>query len=121
MARAFRRGADASHQSGTSPLLVSLFATLADPVRLRLIGCIQRHERTGAECAALTGLPVDRVRLELDYLRESGCVTSRQVRGWEYFRALDDARFHQMRALARSFAAHHVSALTGCTSIDEDM
>jgi len=70
-------------------LLVSLFAALADPIRLRLINLIRSGEVCVCFFVEAIGEPQPKISRHLAYLRKNGIVEGRRDGKWMHYRISD--------------------------------
>jgi ArsR family transcriptional regulator, lead/cadmium/zinc/bismuth-responsive transcriptional repressor len=88
--------------------VASLFETLADPSRARILHVLAIADEDLCVCdiALILGLSVSALSHQLRYLRERGAVSRRKVGRIVYYRLIDE----HLRHLVRDGAAHVAEA-----------
>ena len=86
------------------PVVVALFALLADPTRLRLLAALSTGELCVCDLAVANGINRSTVSHQLRTLREGRLVRARRA-GRVVFYALDDDHVRDMLAMGSAHAA----------------
>src|ERR1700733_7923094 len=84
---------------------VSVFQSLGDPVRWRIIQLIRKEALCVCEVAEILDMPQSSVSSHLQVLRKAGLLESERCEKWIYYRAARKARA-MLEMAARFFEPH---------------
>ncbi len=104
----------------------SLFKSLSEPVRLRILNLLDRGVRDKGELCvcdlmAVLGLPQSTVSRHLGRLARSGLVTARRQGRWTYYRLARSGEIRWVRGLCREMLAASRQASDDLRSLEQRM